>query len=179
MLIQHFEIDILEAELITNPDAHTNETDAPAEQCFRLLYRSRSLLSDGPGTVDQGLADILRVSRVNNRDKGITGALMFYEYKDWFAQVLEGPEAEVQKVFETITSDPRHKNVEVCETVQSADRIFRRWAMALIGEHGEVDAPLVATSGGLSEAAPWRVTSDQELVLTQMRDLTRAYGRGY
>jgi len=165
--------------LIKNPDVHENDTAAPAEQCFRLVYRSRSLLSDGPGTVQQGLADILQVSRANNRDKGITGALMFYEYKDWFAQVLEGPEADVQNLFKTISADPRHKNVEICDTVQSPDRLFRRWAMALIAEHGEPDAPLVSTAGGISEAAPWRVTSDQEAVLTQLRDLTRAYGRAY
>lgn len=165
--------------MTANSDVHASDTAAPAEQCFRLLYRSRSLLSGGPGTVEQGLADILRVSRVNNRDRGITGALMFYEHKDWFAQVLEGPEADVQNLFETISSDPRHKSVEVCETIHAPDRLFRRWAMALIAEHGQPDAPLVATDGGLSEAAPWRVTSDQEAVLKQMRDLTRAYGRAY
>ena len=165
--------------MITSAEVHTNDTAARAEPCFRLIYRSRSLLADAPGTIEQGLADILRTARSNNRNLGITGALMFYEYKDWFAQVLEGPESEVQKLFETIKSDPRHKSVEVRETIQAPDRLFRRWAMALIAEHGQPDAPLIAAEGGISEAEPWRVTPDQEAVLTQLRDMTRAYGRAY
>ncbi|MGI9413349.1 MAG: BLUF domain-containing protein, partial [Hyphomicrobiales bacterium] len=152
---------------------------AQTEPCFRLIYRSRSLLPGDVGKVQEGLADILRVSRVNNRRQGVTGALMLYEYKNLFAQVLEGPETEVQDLFARIKADPRHEGVEVREAATAPARLFGRWAMALVAEHGEADAPLVATDGGISEAAPWRVTPDQESVLTQLRDLTRAYGRGY
>ena len=150
-----------------------------AEPCFRLIYRSRSLLSEQSGTVEAGLSEILRVARTNNRKHGITGALMLYEHKDWFAQVLEGPETEINTLFERIKKDPRHKDVEVKEAGNAPARLFSKWAMALIAEHGEPDSPLVATVGGISEAAPWQVTEDQENVLTRLRDMTRAYGRSY
>ena len=150
-----------------------------AEPCFRLIYRSRSLLCEQSGTVDAGLSEILRVARSNNRKHGITGALMMYEHKDWFAQVLEGDETEINTLFERIKQDPRHKNVEVIEAGNVPARLFGKWAMALIAEHGEPDSPLVAADGGISEAAPWRVTEGQESVLTQLRDMTRGYGRSY
>lgn len=165
--------------MITNIDVQSNDTATRTEPCFRLIYRSRSLLADAPEPVEAGLAEILRVSRNNNRRRGVTGALVLYEYKHWFAQVLEGPEPEVQELFSIIEADPRHKSVEVREAAPAPDRLFSRWAMALVAEHGEPDAPLVATDGGISQAAPWRVTKDQERILTQLRDLTRAYGRGY
>ncbi len=165
--------------MITSVDVQKDGVTPEPEPCFRLIYRSRSLLSDGPVPVEAGLADILRVSRANNRRRGVTGALVLYEYKHWFAQVLEGPEPEVEELFALIQADTRHEAVEICEKERATDRLFTRWAMALVAEHGEPDAPLVATDGGLSEAAPWRVTTDQERVLTQLRDLTRAYGRAY
>ena len=93
--------------------------------------------------------------------------------------MLEGAETEINPWFERIKRDSRHKNVEVMEAGNAPARLFGKWAMALIAEHGEPDAPLVATAGGISEAAPWQVTEDQEHVLTQLRDITRGYGRSY
>ncbi len=160
-------------------DVQDGDVNQEAEPCFRLVYRSRSLLPEGSGAGEQGLAEILRVARTNNRKLGITGALVLYEHKQRFAQALEGPEADVKALLARIKADPRHDNVEVCEAEMVAAQLFNRWAMALVVEHGEPDVPLVATSGGISEAAPWRVTPEQESVLTQLRDLTRGYGRGY
>ena len=55
-----------------------NVAGGKAEPCFRLIYRSRSLLSEQPGNVEAGLSEILRTARSNNRKHGITGALMMY-----------------------------------------------------------------------------------------------------
>lgn len=165
--------------MITNVDVQSDHVAPQAEPCFRLIYRSRSLLSQGQEPVEAGLAEVLRVSRVNNRKRGVTGALMFYEYKEWFAQVLEGPQTEVEDLFAVIEADERHKSVEIREAANAPDRLFNRWAMALIAEHGQSDAPLVAIDGNISEAEPWRVSEDQEKVLTQLRDITRGYGRSY
>ena len=44
--------------------------------------------------------------------------------------------------------------------------------------HTTTEACLVATSGGLAQGAPWKVTVEQEVILTRLRDLTRGYGRG-
>ena len=163
----------------TDVGIHENTKATPLEPCFRLIYRSRSLLPADPQLSEAGLAEILRTARTNNRQLGITGALVLYEHKNWFAQALEGPEAEVTNLFDRIKKDPRHKDVEIREAESVPARLFSKWAMALVAEHGEPDEPLVATSGGISEAAPWQITKEQELVLTQLRDMTRAYGRSY
>lgn len=144
---------------------------------IRLIYRSHSLLP-GTGLAEQeaGLAEILRVARARNAALHVTGALVLYD--DWFAQVLEGPEPTVTALYDKIKHDRRHDRVVVDQSQTVESRLFGNWAMALVAEHREPDMPLVATTGGLSQGAPWRVSPGQEQVLTRLRDLTRGYGRG-
>ncbi len=156
-----------------------DEADTKAEPCFRLVYRSRSLLPEGKEANEAGLAEILKTARQNNQKLGVTGALILYGEKGRFAQVLEGPKDTVENLLARIKSDPRHDNIEVREAGDAPARLFKRWAMALVLEHNEPDQPLIGTSGGVAEAAPWRVTPEQEAVLTRLRDMTRGYGRGY
>lgn len=158
----------------THPGAEKKVSENNSEAVFRLVYRSRSNL---PVTNrDEALGEILRVARVNNAAKGITGALMLYD--NWFAQVLEGEEAEIQKLFAVIRADPRHRSIDVTEQASVTGRTFARWAMANVGEHGSPDIPLVATTTGTTEGAPWRLSSEQESVVHRLRDLTRGYGIG-
>ena len=145
------------------------------EPCYRLIYRSHSLLSDG-GKDPAGLAEILKAARTNNADLGVTGALMLYD--DWFAQVLEGPQTVVEALFARIKADPRHDGVRLNEAGPVGKRLFGKWAMAVVAEHHEPDMPLVATTGGPAQGAPWKVSLEQEAILTRLRDLTRGYGRG-
>ena len=152
---------------------------AEADPCFRLIYRSRSLLSEDPQESDAQLAEILRVARQSNQRLGITGALILYQEKGRFAQVLEGPEDAVKTLIARIKTDPRHDSVEIREAGNASARLFRRWAMALVLEHHDPDQPLIGTTGGIAEGAPWRVTPEQEAVLTRLRDMTRGYGRSY
>lgn len=149
----------------------------PSGRCYRLIYRSHSLLP--PGNKADGrasLADILRVARANNASLGVTGALMLYD--DWFAQVLEGPKEVVEGLFARIRSDNRHESVRLDHAGAAPKRLFEKWAMAVVAEHHQPDEPMVATTGGLAQGAPWKVSLEQEAVLTRLRDLTRGYGRG-
>jgi hypothetical protein len=156
-------------------DATVQETAAQtgAGFCFRLIYRSHSLLAP---TDESGLAEILKVARSKNSDLGVTGALMLYD--DWFAQVLEGPQPVIEALYARIKTDPRHNGVRLDEAGMVPKRLFAKWAMAVVAEHHEPDMPMVATTGGLAQGAPWRVTLEQEAILTRLRDLTRGYGRG-
>ena len=156
-------------------DTTTATPQAASGTCFRLIYRSHSLLPPGAhGQAD--LADILKAARIKNAGLGITGALMLYD--DWFAQVLEGPQSAVEDLYARIKADARHSSVRLNEAGQTPKRLFDKWAMAIVAEHHEPDVPMVATSGGLAQGAPWRVSLEQEAVLSRLRDLTRGYGRG-
>ena len=154
-------------------DARLKDPIVTTDACYRLIYRSHSKLADKD---EAGLAEILRVARSNNASLGITGALMLYD--DWFAQVLEGPQAAVENLYARIKKDSRHDAIRLNEAGPVAKRLFGKWAMAVVAEHHEPDMPLVATSGGLAQGAPWRVTLEQEAILTRLRDMTRGYGRG-
>ena len=143
-------------------------------QLYVLLYRSHSLIA--PERVEQDLAQILKGARAKNASLGVTGALMLYD--DWFAQVLEGPEAAVTTLFATIRADKRHNGVEVIEQGGAKARAFERWAMAHVGEHGEPDIPIMASGGGLAPGAAWKPSEEQEAKLVQLRQATRGYGRG-
>ena len=154
--------------------APADRSAASPEAVFRLIYRSRSL---APATErDHGLGDILRVARTNNARLGVTGALLVYD--DWFAQTLEGSEATVRDLFKRIRIDPRHDTVELRQEGPVNERVFARWAMARVAEHGEPDIALVATPSGVTPGAARKSSSDQEAILAIMRDATRGYGRG-
>lgn len=154
-------------------ETDTREKAAAADTCYRLIYRSHSKLAADDVV---GLAEILKTARSKNAELGITGALMLYD--DWFAQVLEGPQAAVETLYDKIKADSRHDAVRLNEAGPVAKRMFAKWAMAVVAEHHEPDMPMVATTGGLAQGAPWKVSLEQEAILTRLRDLTRGYGRG-
>ncbi len=146
-------------------------TKAPApEAVFRLIYRSQCRIP--PKERDAELGDILRKARTRNTAAGISGALLLYD--DWFAQTLEGPEGPIRSLYAKIAGDPRHASVEVRQEGVVVARVFSRWSMALVGEHGDLDMPLMATPHGTARGAPRQTTPEQEKVLQLMRDATRA-----
>jgi len=82
-------------------------------QLIRLVYASRSTFS--PGEAHQGLdpsvARILAKSRKNNAERGIVGGLFFGD--GCFLQCLEGPDEAVDRLYERIRADSRHRDVTV------------------------------------------------------------------
>lgn len=146
------------------------------EECFRLIYRSRSKIDGGKDAREQELAKILKASRKNNPASGLTGALVLYD--DWFAQVLEGEEQTVRDLLARIEKDDRHSSVKIFEEEADARRTFGKWAMALVAEHGEADVPLVARKDRLDSGAEWDTTAEQEALVDKLRNLTRGYGIG-
>lgn len=147
-------------------------TDMPV---FQLIYRSHSKIDRTKS--QEELGRILRTSRTNNAERGVTGALMMYG--DWFAQVLEGPQAVVESLYAKIKADTRHDTLDVRSAKPVEARAFRQWAMANIGEHGTADIPLIAVATGVQEGGARKATTpEQEQVLTILRDMTRGYGQG-
>ena len=110
---------------------------------FRLIYRSRSRIADEERSAT--LAQIFGVARSNNKQTGITGALLVTDR--WFVQALEGDETAVQRLYEHIRGDARHDEVTVIESAAVDGRVFSRWAMAEVSKLGRADIPLNVSGG--------------------------------
>jgi len=81
------------------------------------------------GTVTpQECAAIAQLSATNNRRDDVTGLLLFNSRR--FLQVLEGPKDAVDRIFNRINADPRHRAVVKLREGPIATREFGEWAMA-------------------------------------------------
>lgn len=98
---------------------------------YTVAYCSRNLVHGSPAEVRRELQKILAASRRNNARVGVTGTLLYNAGS--FAQVLEGPIDEVQRIFELIQRDPRHGEVTVIQSEFLDERQFPGWSMAFAG----------------------------------------------
>ncbi len=71
---------------------------------------------------------LLEVSRRNNSAAGVTGLLVYGGGN--FMQLLEGPQAQVEKIYARIVSDPCHFDQTVLLGVDTGERWCADWAMA-------------------------------------------------
>lgn len=92
----------------------------------RLIYASRLKKKLDHAAVEK-IAD---VSRRNNRKLGVTGALC--SSPRGFLQILEGPPAAVNELYNRIVRDPRHADVSLLEYVKVPFREFENWSMAYV-----------------------------------------------
>jgi hypothetical protein len=74
------------------------------------------------------LKHLLLQSRLRNRDRGLSGMLVYHD--GCFLQALEGPEREVMSTFERIQADPRHGELHIMGgPVAIHERSFGEWSM--------------------------------------------------
>ncbi|TWR31438.1 BLUF domain-containing protein [Mucilaginibacter pallidiroseus] len=76
---------------------------------------------------DFELSEILKTSRQNNKERDITGMLLYSE--GTFMQVLEGEEHDVIALYNKIEKDDRHKGIIKLASGQLDERIFGSWSM--------------------------------------------------
>lgn len=89
----------------------------------RLMYASRAADS-----VNQNeLVAILKKSKANNAETGVTGVLCFSA--GIFLQVLEGGRSPVSALYNRIANDPRHHDVVLLSYEEVDERRFAGWSM--------------------------------------------------
>jgi len=76
---------------------------------------------------DDGLLDILKTSRENNKKNDISGMLLYDNGS--FIQVLEGEHSVVDDTFINIQNDVRHNNILVMQNRDVNSREFADWSM--------------------------------------------------
>ena len=125
-------------------------TDGPLR---RVTYVSRALT-----TAREDLDTILAAARRNNAAMHVTGAMMLTSKH--FAQVLEGPPAAVEEIFERIQMDDRHTAVALLEVADVTARAFDAWSMAFIEDPGGLEANIADP-----DAAPRLITRLRDALL--------------
>ncbi|MDX2130200.1 MAG: BLUF domain-containing protein [Chloroherpetonaceae bacterium] len=95
-------------------------------QLYRLVYYSEA----AEGLTVQDVREIAAKASVKNRANALTGGLLYCEGK--FLQILEGGLHPVNKLFQRILLDLRHKNVNLIDFSKVHKRAFSGWEMSLV-----------------------------------------------
>mgnify|MGYP006272522603 CR=1 FL=1 len=141
---------------------------------LRLTYASRA--AEGLSRAD--LSRIAREAQRRNATLGVTGLLLYVDGD--FLQVLEGPGAAVERLYEMIEKDPRNKWVTRLSTERVLRRAFEDWSMGCF----EIGLEAIAGEGEeaffvIDEQTPRirpRFTGDFSVFLEQFYARNRARG---
>ena len=132
----------------------------------RLTYVSYSSID----LTDEDVAQILATSRVNNKNRNITGLLMYSDR--YFFQCLEGERKEVNKTYFRILADKRHSRCLIVGYVDVAARLFPSWSMEQVKFNG-VGNELVAKYSETGLFQPYDFSTTQaEMFLSEVAQLT-------
>jgi hypothetical protein len=124
----------------------------------RLMYASRATDS-----VDQEvLSAILKKSKANNPDLGVTGVLCFSG--GIFLQVLEGGRSSVSALYHRIASDPRHREVVLLSYEEVGERSFASWSMGQVNLN-RLNPGLLLKYSERPELDPYAVSGQVSLAL--------------
>lgn len=77
--------------------------------------------------VDVLLGDIVRVAKVENLKRNITGVLFYLN--GHFLQIIEGEESHLRQLMINIENDARHENIEYLIDTKAEKRGFGDWNM--------------------------------------------------
>ena len=137
-----------------------------SDRVYQILYCSRNNIRGTSEQMKLQLDRILHSSRVNNGRVGVTGALFYNTV--FFAQVLEGSFAQVQRVFERLQLDPRHSDLVVLQSGFTSKRDFGDWSMAFAGASADIELPVTpGSSRAHTETAQTVLSFLREVVLKQ------------
>jgi hypothetical protein len=126
----------------------------------RLLYASRAA---APTAADE-LGAILRQSKANNPAAGITGVLCCSD--DMYLQVLEGGRAAVNRLYNRIVADPRHKDVELLSYQQIGERHFAGWSMGQVNV-ARLNPALLLKYSATAQLDPYAMSGSVALALLE------------
>ncbi len=100
----------------------------------RIMYISTTTRK----LTDQEVEEIGRKSTVNNAKVGVTGVLL--SANEFFFQILEGEEQDVEGVMERIRRDPRHQGLLILKAeYEVTGRLFGNWSMNTVRLDGMSD----------------------------------------
>ncbi len=126
----------------------------------RLMYASRA----ATGMDQEELSAILQQSRSANPSNGITGVLCYSE--GIFLQVLEGGRGAVNRLYNRIVSDTRHRDAELMLYEEITERRFAGWAMGQVAL-ARLNPSLLLKYSERPELDPYAVSGKVSLALLE------------
>jgi hypothetical protein len=91
---------------------------------YHIIYASSAVVR----LSQNQLLDLLKISRVNNEARSLSGMLL---YRDGlYLQLLEGSRDEITKLLIKLRKDPRHTDIRVLRQGELRKRLFPEWSMA-------------------------------------------------
>ena len=93
---------------------------------IQLVYASAATRPFTP----EALKTLLTKARARNANFGVTGMLLYHTGS--FLQVLEGPEAGVDRILASILKDPRHTTARTLSRAIIVKREFEAWSMGFV-----------------------------------------------
>ena len=125
----------------------------------RLLYASRAI-DTSPAAIDA----ILSQSRQYNPSSGITGILCYGG--GIFLQAIEGGRTAISELYGHIQRDTRHKNVELLQYEEIAERRFAGWTMGAVNI-SKINASILLKYAEKPELNPYAVSGKVSLALLE------------
>lgn len=98
-------------------------TPSDAHILVSLTYASRAKYA----VSSADFLKILQQAKKNNSANGITG--MMTCNKEYFLQTIEGPRAQINRLFQSLLSDKRHFDLQVIESREIKVREWAEWSM--------------------------------------------------
>ena len=142
-------------------DSQINFNDFPTDQLLELSYVSQS--SNDMGIL--GLMNLLEDAVHKNKRAGVTGVL-FYD-NGIFGQIMEGYPQHLERIWYSISKDPRHKDIQILGINSLPKRRFSNWSMKFYGSD-EISQYVPELKMGLKDAA----ASLPAEILTLMRSVS-------
>lgn len=133
----------------------------------RLVYISTA----HPDLMLSDIDAILETARTRNADEGITGLLVFNGFN--FLQLLEGPPANVERVFSSICNDRRHSGVVRVMYGDTDERVFSSWAMAYARTgSGQGESAFTLTTEALKAYLPEDLSPDLHMLFVSFNTMS-------
>jgi hypothetical protein len=127
----------------------------------RLIYTSRST---NPIT-DDLIESVLAKSRKKNPDAGITGVLCIC-HGDVFIQALEGGREEINRLYNALQSDDRHKDVTLLDYAEINERRFSSWRMGRV-DLDKLNVGVILKYSEKPQLDPFRISGGVALALLE------------
>lgn len=105
---------------------------------LRMVYVSTSAtpVSKTGGALQVDVGRILMQSRKNNPKIEVGGVLYFSN--NYFFQCLEGEQDVVNDLYQRISTDPRHKDIQTLSVKRINQRMFSNWSMKYVTTEDQV-----------------------------------------